>query len=367
MKKNKKKQIKTNVRNNLALAEVVGRARARIPTSPSCLLPQSRTDDYRLLFPTQADSSQDDTFLFSNDRPTAMAALCGPSNALQNLQKHASADRPFHQDRPRVTGPSAPQVHTDFLSLETTTIDVQKQQGFRSATPVALSGWMNTEFDAFLAGGAPPPSTSVGLAGPEFHAAQSWANDFQQLEISQAPHSPQQQQQQQQQQPHWGLEFATRLQQRQGIAQVTQQQQQRQQSYATGYSGYSSPFPPQLDMGREAALLPTATTTSTTAGATEFRFDESAFEKAFEEAAREAQLETETVFAKTARVQPESQDKESLVKDSDDLARTAGQLLDSVRLDTSAKFQKSNFLALMRKLRDHEVVVEGDKMVEVRS
>ena len=207
----------------------------------------------------------------------------------------------------------------------------------------------------------------MGLAGPEFHAAQSWANDFQQLEISQAPHSVQQQQQQQQQ-PHWGLEFATRLQQRQGIA---QQQQQRQQSYATGYSGYSSPFPSQLDMGREVALLPTATTTtatSTTAGATEFRFDESAFEKAFEEAAREAQLETEAVFEKAGgHVQPESQDKDSFVKDSDDLARTAGQLLDSVRLDTSTKFQKSNFLALMRKLRDHEVVVEGDKMVEVRS
>ena len=45
------------------------------------------------------------------------------------------------------------------------------------------------------------------------------------------------------------------------------------------------------------------------------------------------------------------------------LARTAGQLLNSVRDDQSQKFQESNFLALMRQLRDREVRVEGDKIV----
>ena len=51
--------------------------------------------------------------------------------------------------------------------------------------------------------------------------------------------------------------------------------------------------------------------------------------------------------------------------ESDDLARTAGQLLDNVKHDQSQKFQESNFLALMRQLRDREVRVEGDKMVDV--
>lgn len=51
--------------------------------------------------------------------------------------------------------------------------------------------------------------------------------------------------------------------------------------------------------------------------------------------------------------------------EADDLARTAGQLLENVKHDQSTKFQKSNFLALMRQLRDKEVKVEGDKIVDV--
>lgn len=47
-----------------------------------------------------------------------------------------------------------------------------------------------------------------------------------------------------------------------------------------------------------------------------------------------------------------------------ELAATAAELLDRVSGDTSRKFQESSFLALMRRLRDGEVVVDGDKMVE---
>ena len=50
-------------------------------------------------------------------------------------------------------------------------------------------------------------------------------------------------------------------------------------------------------------------------------------------------------------------------EDPDALARTAGQLLDSVRNNQSAKFQNSEFLELMRQLRDREVMVKGDNIV----
>lgn len=50
-------------------------------------------------------------------------------------------------------------------------------------------------------------------------------------------------------------------------------------------------------------------------------------------------------------------------EDPDALARTAGQLLESVRNNTSEKFQNSQFLQLMRQFRDREVQVEGDKIV----
>ena len=51
--------------------------------------------------------------------------------------------------------------------------------------------------------------------------------------------------------------------------------------------------------------------------------------------------------------------------DADELARTAGQLLENVKGDESQKFQKSSFLSLMRHLRDKEVRVEGDSIVGV--
>jgi hypothetical protein len=51
-------------------------------------------------------------------------------------------------------------------------------------------------------------------------------------------------------------------------------------------------------------------------------------------------------------------------RDADELARTAGELLNSVSHDTSEKFQNSQFLQLMRKIRDREVEVKNDDLHE---
>lgn len=129
-------------------------------------------------------------------------------------------------------------------------------------------------------------------------------------------------------------------------------------------------------------------------------FDEAAFERAFESAksdmqdskAQEAQenleigqdilinesaerllqsdhlVEQERIGADTILHEAEANSHDDQHGDNpDELARTAGQLLDSVKNDHSRKFQESNFLSLMRRLRDKEVRVEGDKMVDVSS
>lgn len=82
--------------------------------------------------------------------------------------------------------------------------------------------------------------------------------------------------------------------------------------------------------------------------------------------------ETETWFDHSRigadRILDEAQERHSQDReagDADDLARTAGQLLENVKGDQSRKFQESNFLSLMRQLRDKEVRVEGDKLVDV--
>lgn len=50
--------------------------------------------------------------------------------------------------------------------------------------------------------------------------------------------------------------------------------------------------------------------------------------------------------------------------EADELARTAGLLLEHVKHEQDPKFQKSAFLGLMKQLRDGEVIVDGNKMVE---
>jgi hypothetical protein len=122
------------------------------------------------------------------------------------------------------------------------------------------------------------------------------------------------------------------------------------------------------------------------------QFDESAFEAAFDQARADMELQAtdvdqkdtqqnlqeiskvdvvEPVMQQEIRVgsdliaQSEKQDPQNRSRDGDELARTAGQLLDSVRNEQNQKFQQSNFLALMRRIRDREVEVEGDAFREV--
>ncbi len=60
----------------------------------------------------------------------------------------------------------------------------------------------------------------------------------------------------------------------------------------------------------------------------------------------------------------EKQDRtaEPNTRDADELARTAGELLNSVSHDRSDKFQNSMFLQLMRKIRDREVEVQNNDL-----
>jgi peroxin-5 len=50
--------------------------------------------------------------------------------------------------------------------------------------------------------------------------------------------------------------------------------------------------------------------------------------------------------------------------DGDELARTAALLLENVKHETNPKFQNSQFLGLMKQLRDGQMIVEGNQMVE---
>jgi peroxin-5 len=77
--------------------------------------------------------------------------------------------------------------------------------------------------------------------------------------------------------------------------------------------------------------------------------------------AQELQLTPE---ASTSQPVQAERTKPQLAHDADELARTAGLLLDNVKNEENPKFQKSLFLGLMKQFRDREVIVDGDKIVE---
>lgn len=123
----------------------------------------------------------------------------------------------------------------------------------------------------------------------------------------------------------------------------------------------------------------------------EASFDEEAFEKAFDAAHLELQDQQASTQQHGTAEQPQptaftngvadrvdyrigsdrilddslKRRERSDAQEADELARTAGHLLENVKHDQSAKFQGSNFLSLMRQLRDKEVKVEGDNIVQV--
>ena len=77
------------------------------------------------------------------------------------------------------------------------------------------------------------------------------------------------------------------------------------------------------------------------------------------------ELEIQVQSERTAEESKQQVETSNGTGDADELAKTAGDLLDKVKGDTSKKFQESNFLSLMKQLRDREVVVSGDKIVDV--
>ena len=360
-------------------------------------------------------------------------ALCGPSNPLQNFQKHTSVDRTLQQDR--------------------TVLRKSPAQGFRTSSP--FTGSLDAEFQAFQAPQAlhasqtrllPPPLNEATFPAQPQHAPQfvapsqqnlpSWASDFQRLNIA-SPAPP-------------ASSFQSRASGRFNNAPDSWHQdfkaqndvlsQHRLQASSPSFgTTWQPPFQSQLYMGDMINYAPPMQQQQQPDQVAEqhLGFDETAFERAFD-AAKASVEESESKgkgkerasdnvepkfnmsFACTdpgdvigeydfdqhasmlgldtqraevmeqkpgpplaredlgvhSDLPPEelprigsdtipAQNDLSPEAESDELSRTAGQLLDSLKDEQSPKFQQSSFLGLMRQLRDKEVRIEGDKMVSV--
>jgi hypothetical protein len=154
--------------------------------------------------------------------------------------------------------------------------------------------------------------------------------------------------------------------------------------------GFQPSFAPRHTVAEAAAnaFSPAQEMTASQLPPTEV-FDESAFEAAFDQAKADLASQTtdhvedsveemnqldltatsqaqETIRIGSDTIPLNSKDDvRAHLHDADELARTAGQLLESISHDQSQKFRESNFLALMRRIRDREVHIEGDEFREV--
>ncbi|KAI7353078.1 hypothetical protein KC354_g11708 [Hortaea werneckii] len=343
-------------------------------------------------------------------------ALCGPSNPLQQFKAQTSLDRTLQQDRLR--SQASPAHHQGFRSHDPNAGLLDPEfEAFQAGHPPPP--------DAFHHG---PPQAFAGRAGGGMHigmgpAAPDWAADFQRMNLSSPPPPPAQQQHQPMPQGSgWAQSFQQHIAQSAPRAQSTASPSplafQQRARYGAGYGGmgFQSQFAPQH---QQPMFGPGMQQGKGKEASTDELFDDAAFERAFEQARddmldenqagleglqhsteyrqdtsgelvdqiqREREIQEqlqemrpelskglqdpaiqETNALEGLAQQPEQMEEdkqENKRQDDDALAATAEELLNKVEHNKTDKFKNSQFLGLMRKLRDREVKVEGDQMVE---
>ena len=355
-------------------------------------------------------------------------ALCGPSNPLQNLQKHTSVDRTLQQDRNVLRRSPAEGFRTSSPFAGSLDAEFQAFQAPQSLKASPLSFQQPPLHDPHLPIQSPNPpqfSTSVQQNLP------SWASDFQRLNIN----SPQSSASSFQPKTISSRNVASDGWHHDFMAQSYSQARQVPQHSNAGSNFNMQPqFQNQPFLDHALSHAPSVQQQPEQMLEERFEFDEAAFEQAFD-AAKAASEEAESKIKGKERVEegmfsmgfactdpgdvmgeydfdqhastlgldtqethmtrhqdnlkfdredlgvhstppPEElprigsdtippRNESDLQTEVDELARTAGQLLDSLQGEQNSKFQQSSFLGLMRQLRDKEIRIEGDKMVSV--
>ncbi|CCG84407.1 protein of unknown function [Taphrina deformans PYCC 5710] len=303
-----------------------------------------------------------------------MDASCGPSNGIKSLQRHFDSDQSLHQSR----------VHQGHVS----------NPSFRQAPTQEQINQANQEQYAFLNAPRPDSFLSPGAAHPHSQSqlqpqhrplmqGSSWAQDFHHAlpAVHQIPASHTQRQ------GTWGAEFLATTRQGQG-------QGQGPVPYiaAPGQAGTLAANRPVF-LGHPT-LFDTPVPGESVSGV---QAPDQSFADAFAEAeaallehrAAEAEVTDRDLVGLTSDQRDlYNQDQEMALMDGlvtdrlravesqeaterrfegDALATTAGDLIHNMRDERSEKFRNSNFMALMHKLRDREVVVDNGKMIDAVS
>ncbi|KAL0578750.1 hypothetical protein V5O48_003248 [Marasmius crinis-equi] len=255
-------------------------------------------------------------------------ADCGPSNPLQSLSKRFDQDRGVQQDlfgsaragssregfRSHQVGPSL-HDHNDAA------------QFFNPASTSKLPTFQNP--DAFNLGplrGALPPQESRMMT-PDL----GWASDFMQQQPAVASPS-------------------------QIASPMSPVQVDRVHTPVRTMTPVFSPGPGPGVMHWNAQM-PAMQMATPAYRQQPIQHDHASWDKEFD-----AHQLSQAGAVQPAVTQPE--EPQQAAQDADELSRTAGLLLETVKNEQNPKFQNSQFLSLMTQLRDRKVVVEGNQLVE---
>ncbi|KAG7446285.1 TPR-like protein [Guyanagaster necrorhizus] len=246
-------------------------------------------------------------------------AECGPVNPLQGLSKRFDQDRGVQQDQFGI-GRAGPSRQTFRTQQAAPIVDQDAARFFSASPPLPLTTSRAFDFSA------------VGSSLPAIHAQKDnhqqpsvlsgWAADFmlQQPTASSASHEQ--------------------------VAAISPSSQRS----STPHLHYSLPWNSAAAHGpaQRPAFLPQLSMNISNP----------------QSAMHDTQLSWEKEFESQEQLHVQEDQFRQLQGEQDELARTAGMLLETVQGEHNPKFQNSQFMGLMRQLRDRTIVVDGNQMVE---
>ncbi|KAK9238607.1 hypothetical protein V1525DRAFT_400532 [Lipomyces kononenkoae] len=280
-----------------------------------------------------------------------MDAACGPSTPLRAFQKHARADRSLQQER-FVSQPSssAPQ-HTGPSTA-----------GAEFRTGGQREGNLDGEYAAFLSSQRAP---TAGVAGP---SSDLISGDLASMTLSDQHHF--EEMVYANEQDHLAYRPQPRLEQARLSSPTTSWEQDFMQFLDAPLNTSLAVPQESAKFGGYAPMMMRQSQPFAYAHQT-LSLPEQVVSPSRVESSRQDQAFMEEFDRIHEAISLQDDDEEQTVEDvdqqedDDGLAAIAGELLESLKSDQTQKFKDSTFLALMRRLRDKEVVVQGNKMVEV--
>ncbi|KAJ6499061.1 hypothetical protein C8R45DRAFT_864346 [Mycena sanguinolenta] len=283
-------------------------------------------------------------------------ADCGPSNGLQGLSKRFDQDRGLQQDHfgsASRAGPSR-EIFRSQTATPGGAAHLEDAARFFSGQPAGAPQFASGAFDlSALHGSLPPVQMQMQGAFQQAQAppAAAWAADF-------MLHSQPNGLQKGGSSTNVHVQMEREMNAAAASAGVSAAQQQPQWNPSPMFSPMRpmQNYGPAMGMGMMHLQQPQQTPAT--------QHDQISWDREFDTLL--AATPASAPQLREPQAAPQITDAAQVAQDADELARTAGLLLETVRdaQTTNEKFQNSAFLGLMRGLRDREVVVEGNEVVE---